>query len=379
MNVAIVVADPSLGPDVPFGDSMRLQLLRSAIEGLGHDVQMLWADVHHAGPAVTRPRRVPSRARPLLRDMRTLIRARRFTSELADVRRPDLVLEFATYLAPVGLGLARRLDVPYVVEVEGPLAALRYEDGRSPLRALGDRQLARQLHAASAVLTVSEPLAHHLVELGSTSEQTVVAPNVADTDVFRPDMAGRANTRAALEIGPETIVFGFHGVFSPWYSLPHLVRAAAETSLPNVCVLLIGDGVDRTVIESTARELGTRVIVTGFVPQARAADLVQAIDVGVVPDHAWWTSPLKLFELGAVGKAVLAAGVPSVTSVARTDEVAMFDPDDEGALARELDALGRHASRREALADKWHARVLRDYTLPALQANVARALELAIT
>jgi len=379
VNVAIVVPDPSLGPDVPFGDSMRLQLLRSSIEGLGHDVQMLWAEAHHAGAAVARSRRVPSQARPLLRDMRTLIRARRFTSELADVRRPDLVLEFATYLAPVGLGLARRLDVPYVVEVEGPLAALRYEDGRSPLRALGDRQLARQLRAASAVLTVSKPLADHLVGLGSTPEHTVVAPNVADTDVFKPDVARRSSTRAALEVGPGTIVFGFHGVFSPWYSLPRLVQAAAETSLPDVCVLLIGDGVDRGVIESTAREFGTRVIVTGFVPQARAAELVQAMDVGVVPDHAWWTSPLKLFELGAVGKPVVAAGVPSVTSVAGTDEVAIFDPGDQGALARELDTLGRDASRRDALADKWHARVLRDYTLSTLQSNVARALELAIT
>jgi glycosyltransferase involved in cell wall biosynthesis len=379
VNVAIVVPDRSLGPDVRFGDSMRLRLLRSALERLGHDVQMLWAETHHSGAPVTRPRRVPSRVRPLLRDLRTLSHARRFATALGDVRRPDLVLEFATYLAPVGLHLARRFDVPYVVEVEGPLATLRYEDGASPLKALGDRRLATQLRSAAAVLTVSQPLADHLVTLGSRRERTVVAPNVADTDVFKPDAAGRAGTRAALELGPETIVLGFHGVFSPWYSLPKLVRAAAETSLPDVCVLLIGDGVDRAVIESTARASGTRLIVTGFVPQGRAAELVQAVDVGVVPDHAWWTSPLKLFELGAVGKPVVAASVPSVASVAGSDEVALFDPADDGALGRELDNLGHDAARRETLADRWHARVLQDYTLTALQSNVARALELALT
>jgi glycosyltransferase involved in cell wall biosynthesis len=379
VNVAIVVPDPSLGPDVRFGDSMRLQLLRSALEGLGHDVETLWAETDHSGGPVRRPRRIPAQVRPVLRDVRTLLQARRFAADLGEVRRPDVVLEFATYLAPVGLALARRLDVPYVVEVEGPLATLRYEDGWSPLKALGDRRLATQLRSASAVLTVSDPLADHLVTLGSRRERTVVAPNVADTDVFKPDGAGRASTRAALELRPETIVLGFHGVFSPWYSLPQLVRAAAETGLPDVCVLLVGDGVDRSVIESTARASGTRLIVTGFVPQARAAELVQAVDVGVVPDHAWWTSPLKLFELGAVGKPVVAAGVPSVASVAGPDEVALFDTKDDGALRRELESLGRDAARREALADRWHARVLRDYTLTALQSNLARALELAFT
>jgi glycosyltransferase involved in cell wall biosynthesis len=121
------------------------------------------------------------------------------------------------------------------------------------------------------------------------------------------------------------------------------------------------------------------LIVTGFVPQARAAELLQAIDVGVVPDHAWWTSPLKLFELGAVGKPVVAASVASVASAVGSDEVALFDPADERALGRELDNLGHDATRREVLAGRWHARVLQDYTLTALQSNVARALELAVT
>jgi glycosyltransferase involved in cell wall biosynthesis len=379
VNVSIVVPDPSLGPDVPFGDSMRLQLLRSALEGLGHEVQMLWAETEHAGGPVPRPRRVPSAVRPLLRDVRTMLRANRFRAELADLRRPDLVLEFATYLAPVGLELARRFDVPYLVEVEGPLATLRYEGGRSPLKFLGDRRLATQLRSAAAVLTVSQPLADHLSALGADRDRTVVAPNVADTDVFRPDATGRESARTALGLAPQTIVFGFHGVFSPWYSLPQLVRAAAETTLSDVCVLLIGDGVDRALIESTSRASGTRVIITGFVPQARAAELVQAVDVGVVPDHTWWTSPLKLFELGAIGKPVVAARVPSVTTIADADELELFDPADTTALPRALDRVGRDASHSKALAAKWHARVLRDYTLPALQANVARAIELAVT
>lgn len=376
----MIIPDPALGPDVRYGDSVRLGLLQSAIESLGHDVEMVWAQAVHDGPvASTRRRPVPGVLRPLLRDVRTLARARRFEHGISPAAQPDVVFEFASYLAPAGLRLARRLDVPYVVEVEGPLGDLRYEDGRSPFRPLGDRWLATQLRAAASVLTVSKPLADHVATLGASASAIVVAPNVADTAVFAPDGGARMRVRAELGLHPETFLVGFHGVFSPWYGLPHLVAAAAEAQLDSVCVLLVGDGVDRSAVEATARAFGTSVLVTGFVPQERAAELMQAADIGVVPGHAWWTSPLKLFELGALRKPVVAARMPSITSVASDEEIAMFDPEEAEGLAQAIRDIATDGPRRDRLAQVWHERVLREYTLPALRANIAAAFDRALS
>jgi glycosyltransferase involved in cell wall biosynthesis len=382
MKVALVVPDPALGPDVPFGDSMRLRLLQSALESLGHEVAVYWAQQEHAtGDAkTTRVQFVPSGIRPLLRDVRTLAQNHRFERRLSGlVDSPDVILEFASYLAPAGLSLAQRLDVPYIVEVEGPLATLRYENGRSPLRPVGEKRLEAQLRSASAVLAVSAPLADHLSELGAERDRVIVAPNVADTAVFRPDEAMREQVRAELGLGSEMIVVGFHGVFSPWYSLPRLVAAAGRIESPTLAVLLVGDGVERGAVEIAARENEVQLVVTGFVPQARAAELAQAMDVGVVPDHAWWTSPLKLFELGALHKPVIAANVPSVTAVGSPREIALFDASDKTGLQNQLSSLAADPGLRESFADAWHARVLRDYTLPALRQNIERALKLAIS
>jgi glycosyltransferase involved in cell wall biosynthesis len=379
MKVAVVVPDPNLGPDVPYGDSIRLRLLESAIRSLGHDIQMFWAQAEHGSGTggAHRRRLLPRQARSTLRDARTIARSLQYERKLSGVQRPDVVLEFAAYLAPSGLRLARRLGVPYVVEVEGPLASLRYGAGTSPMRTLGDRWLSAQLREASSVLTVSKPLADHLAELGADGDRLVVAPNVADTQVFSPATGARGRARAELGLDPRCFVAGFHGVFSPWYALPRLVEAASRARLRDVCVLLVGDGVDRGRIEDAARHFGIRVIVTGFVPQRRAADLIQAVDVGVVPDHAWWTSPLKLFEFGALRIPVVAANVASVSSVTESD-VALFDPADPDGLSAQLRILEADPRRGARLGDAWHSRVLRDYTLPALRMNVERALTLAV-
>jgi glycosyltransferase involved in cell wall biosynthesis len=380
LNVAIVIPDPTLGSDVPFGDSIRLRLLESAIRSLGHDIQMLWARAEHgSGTGVTHRRRsLPRPARTTLRDIRTIARSVQYERKLSRAERPDLVFEFAAYLAPSGLRLARRLGVPYMVEVEGPLASLRYESGTSPLRALGDRWVSAQLQTASSVLTVSKPLANHLADLGANGDRLVVAPNVADRHVFSPDNDARERARTELGLDRKTFVAGFHGVFSPWYALPRLVEAAARAHLRDVCVLLVGDGIDRGRIEDAASRSGTRIIVTGFVPQQRAAELIQAADIGVVPDHAWWTSPLKLFEFGALRIPVVAANVESVSSVTE-NEVALFDPADPDGLSAQLKILEADPQRRAQLGDAWHSRVLENYTLPALRMNVEQALALAVT
>jgi glycosyltransferase involved in cell wall biosynthesis len=380
MRIAVIVPDPALGPDLAFGDSIRLRLLESAISSLGHDIQMLWAEAEHSSGTVAtqRGRYLPHRARSTLRDIRTLVRSVQYERKLSRVERPDLVFEFAAYLAPSGLRLARRLGVPYVVEVEGPLASLRYGTGTSPLRAIGDRWVSAQLREASSVLTVSKPLANHLIGLGANSDRLVIAPNVADTHVFAPDSKARERARTELGLDRKTFVAGFHGVFSPWYALPNLVEAAARAQLRDVCVLLVGDGIDRRRIEDMASRSGTRIIVTGFVPQQRAAQLIQAVDIGVVPDHAWWTSPLKLFEFGALRIPVVAANVESVSGVTK-NAVALFDPADPDGLSTQLSVLEADPQRRARLGDAWHARVLKDYNSTTLRMNVERALAVAVT
>jgi glycosyltransferase involved in cell wall biosynthesis len=362
---------------VPFGDSIRVRLLIDALHTLGHDVDVRWAGpAPPPGPvAPRRERTVPEWARQLVRDGRDLARARRFGARLTGVGRPDVVFEFAAYLAPVGEPLARRLGVPYAVEVEGPLAQLRYAGGSRGLRFLGDRYERRRLHAADALVTVSDPLARHLVAEGARPERTHVLPNVVDRERFAPDEHRRRETRARLGVADRFVV-GFHGVFSPWYGLDVLVRSLGAVEAPSVSLLLVGDGVERERVERivAAEGLEGRVAITGFVPHDVVPGLVDAFDLAVVPDHVWWTSPLKLLEYGALNKPVVAARVPSVEALAGPREVELVEPRDPVALADAVDGLVRDAARRGEFAARWSARVAEEHSYPRLVARLDEVL-----
>jgi glycosyltransferase involved in cell wall biosynthesis len=378
MNVLFLVTDPSLGPDVPFGDSIRVRLLIDAVRELGHDVDVRWSGPAAAPTRVAPPpeRAVPEWARQLVRDVRELGRSRAFRRRLEDVGEPDVVFEFASYLAPVGEPVARRLGVPYVVEVEGPLAQLRYEGGASGLRVLGDRFEQRRLRAADALLTVSDPLAQHLVGEGARPDRTHVLPNVVDRGRFAPDDRRRAAARERLGLA-DRVVVGFHGVFSPWYGLDVLVESLAFVGDDRVSLLLVGDGVERERVEQIVaeRSLGGRVTITGFVPHDVVPEFVDAFDVAVVPDHVWWTSPLKLLEYGAMAKPVVAARVPSVEALASPSEVALVERRDPAALAAAVDALVADDGRRDALAARWRDRVAHDHSYPQLVRRLGDVLD----
>jgi glycosyltransferase involved in cell wall biosynthesis len=378
VNVLFLVSDPSLGPDVPFGDSIRVRLLIDAVRELGHDVDVRWAGPAAAPTRVAPPpeRAVPEWARQLVRDLRDLARSRAFRRRLDDVGRPDVVIEFASYLAAVGEPLARRLGVPYLVEVEGPLAQLRYEGGASGLRLLGDRLERRRLRAADALLTVSQPLAQHLVSQGARADRTHVLPNVVDRARFGTDERRRVETRRRLELD-DRVVVGFHGVFSPWYGLDVLVESLAFVRDDRVSLLLVGDGVERDRVERIVaeRSLADRVTITGFVSHDVVPEFVDAFDVAVVPDHVWWTSPLKLLEYGAMGKPVVAARVPSVEALAAPSEVALVERRDPEALAAAVDALVADDGRRALLAHRWEERVVHEHSYPQLVGRLGDVLD----
>lgn len=378
MKVLFLASDPALGPDVPFGDSIRVRLLLEALHSRGADVDVRWAGPAQAPTTVAPPtkRALPDFLRPIARDIRALIHAIAFRRRLAGFDDVDVVFEFASYLAPVGLSVARRLRVPYVVEVEGPLASLRYEDGASPLRRLGDALERRRLRGADAVIAVSAPLARWLDERGAT--QTQVLPNVANPQLFEPDSARRDTARRRLGLDGRFVV-GFHGVLSPWYGLDVLVEAAARAarSVPELSLLIVGDGVERARIEMLAREHGIadRTVVTGFVPHGRAPEFVDVFDVGVVADHVWWTSPLKLFEYGAMRKPVVAAAVESISEVAPEGSLLLVSPRDVDALAEALVRLAADPVERERLAATWHATVMAEFVRDHLGARLLEILD----
>src|SRR5207249_9997105 len=133
----------------------------------------------------------------------------------------------------------------------------------------------------------------------------------------------------------------------------------------NSYLLLVGDGPHRPALEAMARDLGIRpwVVFTGPVPFERVPDYLAAMDIAVMPSSNWYGSPIKIFEYGAMGRAVIGPDTAPVREVLADEEEGLIIP--AGSVAALQAALSRLAGNpllRKQLGERFRERVLRQYT-----------------
>ena len=90
------------------------------------------------------------------------------------------------------------------------------------------------------------------------------------------------------------------------------------------------------------------VHVIGFQPRERIPHLLMMADVLVLPNSArpklssHYTSPLKLFQYMASGIPIVASYLPSIREILTNETCFWFTPDDEEALARQVEYVLTH-------------------------------------
>jgi glycosyltransferase involved in cell wall biosynthesis len=294
---------------------------------------------------------------------------------------PDFIYERASLHATAGVSLARELRAPRLVELNAPLAL-----EQSVYRATGLGELAVQaerytLLQADAVLTVSAALRDHAMSLGVAFERVHVVPNGVDPSLFQPCLPDAAvRQRWGLDGGP---VLGYVGGLRRWHgveALPPLLERLGQT-YRDLRLVIVGNGPLRGELERDLRKEGlTRsVLFTGARPHEEVAALISQFDVALAPyahlDHAFYFSPLKIFEYMACGVPVVAAASGQIAEVVHDGATGLlYPPGDLEALTAACDRLLADSALRQQLghagAREIHSRYTWDH-------NAARVTELA--
>lgn len=252
---------------------------------------------------------------------------------------PDVVYERASLFGVAGLTFAREAGVPHLLELNAPLVdeQQRYRQGGA-LHDLAEASESWLLRGTDAVLAVSAPLAAQVVARGVAADRVHVVANGVDTQRFHPGDGAAMRARFGLGDGP---VLGFVGGLRPWHGievLPALV-AALRPRHPGVTALVVGDGPLRADLEREARRLHVErhVVLTGTLPHEAVPDCIRAFDVALAPypeaAHAFYFSPLKLYEYLACGIPVVAARLGQIADAVTEGTTGRLYP------AGDLDAL----------------------------------------
>jgi glycosyltransferase involved in cell wall biosynthesis len=201
----------------------------------------------------------------------------------------------------IALG-AHVLGLPCLVTVlgtgdAGDLARL----ARKPLGRLRARLLFRWAWFAA----LSAEAREELLASGVPAERVFALPNGVDLRVHRPTTAeGRARLRDALGLPQAAFIGAFVGRLHPVKDVDTLLAAAVR--VPELQLVVAGDGPERARLEANAERLGIEGRVRFLGLSSRVADVLRAADAFLLSSHGEGMSNALL--------EAMACGLPCVVS-----------------------------------------------------------------
>ncbi|MCD2519386.1 glycosyltransferase family 4 protein [Massilia sp. G4R7] len=257
----------------------------------------------------------------------------------------DFDLIDAHYFYPDGVAaamLARWFNKPLVITARGSDITLL------PQYALPRRMITWAAKRADAVITVCNALREEVIALGVPGERVTSLRNGVDLQLFRPGERTPNTSFTLLTVGHLVPV-----------KAQELIIAALPL-LPDARLVVAGDGPNRGMLESLARELKveTRVQFLGAVPQAQLREHYNNADALVLASsREGWAN--VLLESMACGTPVVASRVYGTPEVVAAPEagVLMRERSPQG-VADAVDALRKNyperaATRRYAEGFSW--------------------------
>ena len=214
--------------------------------------------------------------------------------------------------------------------VENPLKISRYPLARK-LWPVFDRMIFSALNRVSVILASAdeEAIGRFISRSGGriSRDRIVQLPTCVDLSEFRPAPVNEA--RASLGIPLNSNVFVTSGRIAQFKGWDLLLDAflVFQRQRPDSLLILIGDGEDRPLVEDAiaARNLGSRVRITGFQKPSAVSSYLNAADVYLCASlvEGWSVSMLE----------ALACGKPIVsTPVSGTSQ--MIVPKKNGVVVR---------------------------------------------
>jgi glycosyltransferase involved in cell wall biosynthesis len=344
VSVSLILVSQSY-PPVLGGSEIEAQRVCSGLIRRGHRVTVLCAGGAPM-PDVSSwidPAGVPVRilARGFTGRPRNIVFGFAVAWELIHARRDCQLVYFLMqgFHLVTGLPVARSLRIPIVMKVSGSnlITLMR----KSWLGRLELRFLRRWAHR---VMILNPGMAEEAAAVGFEPRHLLWMPNPVDTGEFAPCAVGERQTlRASLDLPAASPTAVFVGRLAPEKQLPSLLRAfaAALKTVPDARLILVGDGPERTRLESLVNQLdlGRNVRFTGRLTVPQVKTWLQAADLFALVSSLEGF-PCSLVEAMSTGLPAVVSGIPANTQLIESGIHGLVAPlGDERALTEALARL----------------------------------------
>lgn len=266
-------------------------------------------------------RLLPARRLPLSADARLDIAVEEVV-ELVSKWEADVLHAHSKHdNAQVAIAAGRRLGIPVVYEARGFLEETWRSRGGSAEseRYQKTREAETQcMHAADAVVTLSDSMREDIIARGVDAERIHLIPN-AIADEALDVVPDRDGARRALGLSSTDRVVGLAGTLNAYEGLDVLIEAVALLDDPQVMVLIVGGGPQLDHLRNYAAAKGVKARFTGRVLPSEVHRYVAALDLYCLPrlatDVTCLVPPLKPLDALALSVPLLASDLPPLAEI----------------------------------------------------------------
>ena len=240
--------------------------------------------------------------------------------------RPDFIYDRYMIFNASSILVGKKYGIPVFLEVNAPLALERYQqpDEKLYLKSLAFFLEKWICSNSFRTIVVSTPLKEYLVSNGVPAEKIVVMPNGVNPEIFKPSEEKSKELLEKCGFCEDDIIVGFVGILRPWHGIDLLLDAfnQAAMRIKNLKLLIVGSGPIRCEIEQKIHRfgIGEKVHISGKVPHTAVPDYVNLFDIAVSPKATFYSSPMKILEYMALGKAVIAPNSNNITDILKTGQ-----------------------------------------------------------
>ena len=254
-----------------------------------------------------------------------------------------------------------------------PKDALAYEAHLFPASGRGRRLQSRVCQSVGSVIAITPRLRADLIKDRGADPARAIAAH----DGIRPQrfqgMPDREAARRRIGWSQEAFIVGYLGslqMIGLDKGVGALLGAVAKVEGAHLA-LVGGSEADIAPLQGAWSDLGLppkRMLTAGQVAPGQVPLYLRALDVCALPhpattQFAHYTSPLKLFEYMAAGRAIAASDLPGWSDVISAGETALLlPPDDPDAWVAAIKRLRDDPELRERLGRAARVRVMARYT-----------------
>ena len=249
--------------------------------------------------------------------------------------------------------LARKFNIPVVFRSIDILHQLvPYPALRFPTRLL-EREVYSRVHM---ILTITPKLSRYVIDMGAEEDKVKLLLIPVDTDLFHPSPdSAEIRHKWGLDENDQVIVFigtlfEFSGLDGFIHKFPQIVE-----QVPEVRLLIVGDGPQRPKLEGIITELGLqkRIIIIGFQPYQAMPQYMNLAAICINPFHITEATrdifPSKIVQYLACGKAVVATPLPGIIAVIPGDQQGLVYANSGNEMAKEVVYLLKSPEHRQQL------------------------------